>query len=153
MKISKIYLIKPLTAVPKWLPVSFTVFSLLGFLDAAYLTVKHYLGTPIPCSLLQGCEKVTTSQYATIGGVPVALFGAVYYLFVFILTVIYFDTGKTRILSFLGRFSFFGFLASAYFLYLQFFVIGAICVYCIGSALTSTILFVLGLLVLRREQY
>lgn len=151
MKISKVYSIKPLTAVPKWLPISFVFFSVLGFLDAAYLTAEHYFRLPLPCSILQGCEKVTTSPYSMFAGLPVALFGAVYYLVVIVLTVLYFDTGKTRLLSFLGRFVFLGLAASLYFLYIQLFVINAVCIYCLGSILTSTALFVLGLWALRHE--
>lgn len=151
MKISKVYSIKPLAAVPKWLPIGFAVFSILGFLDAAYLTAEHYFGLPLPCSIFQGCEKVTTSPYSMFAGIPVALFGAVYYLAVIILTVLYFDTGKTRLLSFLGRFVFLGLAASLYFLYIQLFIINAICIYCLGSILTSAALFVLGLWVFRYE--
>lgn len=57
----------------KWLVLGFLILGFLGFLDATYLTVKHYLGTPINCSIFEGCEKVTTSQYATVGGVPVSV--------------------------------------------------------------------------------
>ncbi len=152
MKISNLYSIKPLGVVPKWLVLSFVVFSFLGFLDAAYLTAQHYLGLPLPCSILKGCEQVTNSPYSVFAGFPVALFGAFFYLTVFILTVVYFDTGHTKIFSFLARFVFLGFAASLYFLYIQLFVIGAVCIYCVGSATTSTLLFVLGLWLLKLER-
>jgi len=140
------------SALPKWLSVGFAVIGFLGFLDASYLAVKHYLGVPIPCSIFQGCEEVTNSSYAFIGDVPVALLGAIYYAIIFILAVIFIDTGRTAVLSFASRLTIVGFVASLYFSYIQFFVIGAVCVYCLDSAVTSIILFVLGIILFSREQ-
>lgn len=136
--------------------------SLLGFLDASYLTVKHFVGTPLPCSVLQGCEEVTTSQYSLIGGVPVALLGAIYYLAIFVLIFLYLnrrvshfatDNGvrenEDKPLILAARLTIFGFLASLWFIYLQLFVIKAICLYCMFSAFTSITLFVFGIIVLK----
>ncbi|OGF63378.1 hypothetical protein A2926_03965 [Candidatus Giovannonibacteria bacterium RIFCSPLOWO2_01_FULL_44_40] len=130
----------------------FLALSLIGFLDSAYISAKHYLGTPVACSIFEGCEKVLTSQYATIAGVPVALSGAFYYLTVFVLVVLYLDTGGKRFLLAAAHLTIAGFLASLWFVYLQLFVIGAICVYCIISAITSTALFMLGLLVIFKKE-
>lgn len=135
----------------KWFALGFLILSFLGFLDATYLAVKHYLGTPINCSILEGCEKVATSPYATIGGTPVALLGAIYYIAMFLLIVAYFDTKRETILSFVARLTPIGFLASVWFVYLQLFVIKAICLYCIISAITSTALFILGLFVIKLQ--
>jgi uncharacterized membrane protein len=69
-----------LAIIPKWIIFGLIVVSFLGFLDATYLAAKHYLGAPIACSIFEGCEKVTTSQYAAVFNIPVALLGALYYL-------------------------------------------------------------------------
>ncbi|MBI5306590.1 vitamin K epoxide reductase family protein [Candidatus Wolfebacteria bacterium] len=148
----EISLNKPSTPIRKWLVWLFLLFSFIGFLDAGYLAVKYYLGTPINCSFFDGCEKVTTSQYAAILGIPVALLGAIYYLFIFILAVAYFDTKKEKILYFTARFVFVGFFVSLWFLYLQLFIIKAVCLYCIFSAITSIILFLLGLFVIKLQR-
>lgn len=131
--------------IPNWLPICFLIFSAIGFADATYLTVKHFLGTPIPCAILQGCEQVTNSQFATIFGVPVALLGSGYYLTVLILSVVYLDTRKFFALKLAAIFTIFGFLASLWFIFLQIFIIKAICLYCMVSATTSTLLFFCGL--------
>lgn len=128
----------------KFLGWFFLVVSFLGWLDATYLVIKHYQGVTPPCTLLHGCEIVTTSAYSILWGIPLALYGAVYYLLVFVLSIIYLETGNARLLRLAGRFTVIGFLASLYFVYLQLFVIEAICVYCLGSATTSTLLFVAG---------
>ena len=138
--------------VPKWIVIALVVVSFIGFLDATYLTVKHYLGEPLNCSLLEGCEQVTTSQYATIFNVPVALGGALYYLFIFVFSIVYFDTKNNRLLSLIPPITIIGLLASGWFIYLQLFVIKAICLYCVLSAASSTTLFILGMFILKYKR-
>lgn len=126
------------------------VISLLGFLDATYLTVEFFRGAIPNCGNLTGCETVTTSAYSEIRGVPVALFGALYYLAIFLGVMLYVDQRDVRVLRWVARFTVAGLLASAVFVYLQVAVIGAWCLYCVASAVTSTLLFVLGMWVLLR---
>lgn len=120
----------------------FVVLSFIGFVDATYLTVLHYLGEIPPCSIVKGCEIVTTSAYSVVAGVPVALMGSVYYLVVFFVSLYVLHTGRKDILKKLVTLTWCGLLASAVFLYLQLFVIGAICLYCIGSIITSTAIWI-----------
>lgn len=136
--------------IPKPLPWWMLSISILGFLDAAYLTLEHFLNRVPPCSIVAGCEQVTTSVYSIVAGVPVALLGAVYYLFVLMLVIVYLDTKNEIILRVVARLTIIGFVASLAFVYIQLFVIGAICLYCMFSALTSTTLFVLGMQALSR---
>lgn len=126
--------------------------SILGFLDAAYLSLEHFLGRVPPCSIVEGCEQVTTSVYSIIAGVPVALLGAVFYLTVLVLSIVYLDTKRNGPLTFAARLTIIGFVASLAFVYIQLFVIHAICIYCMFSALTSTTLFILGMMVLRKTR-
>ena len=128
----------------KWLTLGFLAVSFLGFLDATYLTAQHHLGVIPPCVITTGCEKVLTSEHNAIFGIPVALLGSIYYLFLFLLAVISLDM-KRGVIRFAAFITPIGFLASLYFVYLQLFVIKEICSYCIVSATTSTILFILGL--------
>lgn len=125
-----------------WLVLVFAVLSFGGFLDATYLAAKYYLGEPVVCSILNGCEKVTSSQYAAIFGIPVALLGSLYYLLIFVLTVIYLDSRNEKFFRLAAGLTPIGFLASLIFVYLQVFVIHALCLYCLISAATSTLLFI-----------
>jgi uncharacterized membrane protein len=127
----------------------FLAASLVGLIDAAYLTAKHYLGTPPACSLFAGCEKVTTSHYAMIAGIPLALLGAIYYLALFLIVIAYLDTGRIEMIRLASGLTAIGFVSSIYFVYLQLFVIQAICIYCMLSALASTVLFIIGMMMLR----
>lgn len=136
---------KPTPRISKWILGLILAVSFIGFLDAAYLTIEHYNKGILRCYVFEGCDEVTSSKYSTVGGIPIALFGAVYYLAIFIATILFIDT-KYRLLFYVLTFiPILGFLFSAWFVYLQLAVIKAICLYCMISAATSTSLFVLGL--------
>jgi len=129
----------------------FLVLAVIGFADSAYLTAEHISGDVPPCSVVNGCEQVLTSEYATLGNVPVSAFGAVYYVVLIVLMVAFLDTGRRLALHGAAWLTTGGFLASVYFLYLQVFVIHAFCQFCLLSALTSLGLFILGVIIMRRD--
>ncbi len=104
------------------------VIALIGFADSIYLSAQHFLNRIPPCSVVEGCETVLTSEYAVISGVPLALLGVVFYLLMLAV--------PSRALATAG------FMASLVLLYLQLFVIDAICLYCLVSLGTSTLLFI-----------
>lgn len=133
------------TQIPNWILVVFLLVAFFGFLDASFLTLKSYLGGPIPCAIVDGCEEVTTSKYAALFGIPIALFGALYYFFLFVVMLLFFDTQKNIFLFLAVMAVPFGFFVSFVLLYLQVFVIGALCFYCLLSALTSTVLAGIGI--------
>ena len=118
--------------------------SFIGFADATFLTIKHYTGGTIPCSILDGCDTVTRSAYSVIAGVPVALLGVLFYLTVFALTLLYLQQPNQKLIKIVWWLGLFAFLASLVFIYLQAFVINAWCLYCLGSALTSTLILVIA---------
>lgn len=123
----------------------FLTVGFVGLTDSGYLAFEHFRGVVPPCTILQGCEKVTTSVYSTIGPVPVALVGAFYYFIFVIGALLFLDKRNAKLLFLLSLFSVVGFLSSAYFVYLQIFVIKALCLYCMVSAGTSTALFATGM--------
>jgi uncharacterized membrane protein len=127
------------------------IFSFLGFADATYLTVGHYLTLPLPCTLTHGCEAVLTSRFATVGGLPIALLGAIYYLFILFLTLYLYtsDNPKMRIARLVTLVTGIGLIVSCYLLYLQLAVIHALCMYCLGSATTTFLLFISSLFLVR----
>lgn len=129
----------------KILSILVIVLALIGFIDAAYITAEHYLERIPPCSVLKGCETVLTSKYAAMWGIPVALVGAIYYGTVFILAINYFQNKKRELMTWVNRLTGLGLLASAGFVYLQVFVIEALCLYCIISAITTASIFIISL--------
>jgi uncharacterized membrane protein len=115
--------------------------SVIGFADAAYLSAEHFLKRIPPCSITGGCEQVLTSSYAAMFGIPTALFGAMFYLCIFILMFLYREGGARKFLLAAFALSATAFLASLWLVYLQVAVIGALCFYCLISATTSTLIF------------
>ncbi len=59
------------------------LFSLAGLADATYLTVQALSGETAVCGGSTDCFKVLGSEYAKIGGLPLAGFGAVAYFTAF----------------------------------------------------------------------
>lgn len=127
----------------KWPLVVLGLLAFVGFADAAFLTIKHYTGGTIPCSILDGCDTVTRSAYSMIASVPVALLGALFYLAVLALVILYAQNNQTSLIKTIWFLSLIAFLASLVFVYLQVFVIRALCLYCLASAVTSMLIFLL----------
>lgn len=120
-----------------------------GFLDATYLTARHYSGAALQCGLVTGCEEVTTSRYATLFGIPIALPGSLYYLALFFLTLAWFDGRSGWPMKVLPSLTVAGFGVSLYLVYLQLWVLEAICQYCMLSAALCTVLFISGMVLYR----
>ena len=118
----------------------------IGFLDSAYLTITHFIGSPVTCGFFTGCDVVTSSEYSAIAGIPIALFGTLYYLFWVLLCVWYLDSRNTLFLTLLPLTAV-GFGVSLILIGIQLFIIDAICVYCMLSAASSTALFILSFVI------
>jgi len=119
--------------------------ALIGTIDAAYLSLHHYQAAPVACSggfSLIDCGLVLKSQYAVIFGIPLALLGLVFYVTVLSTVAFYYLSKKIIAEHILLLLSFFGFLFSLYLIYLQAFILKAFCLYCLLSALISTLLFI-----------
>lgn len=126
----------------KWPAVLACLFALVGLGDSIYLTVQHYTAAPVPCSIIEGCETVLTSSWATIGEIPLAAFGAVSYFVAFSLAVLT-AFGDRRMWLLFGVLTAGMAAFSAFLIYLQAFVIGAFCQFCLISAASSILLFVM----------
>ncbi len=118
------------------------VVTLLGLADAVYLTIKHYTGEKVPCSIIEGCEQVLTSQYAEIFGVPLAIFGAFAYFTAFSLAIMA-AFGNRLMWMLFGVQVVLMTIFTAWLIYLQGFVIEAFCQFCLISAGITLTLFIL----------
>jgi uncharacterized membrane protein len=116
--------------------------SLVGLADSIYLTVEHLSGRSVRCTITSGCSEVLSSSYASVRGIPLAAIGAIAYFTVFSLATLaafgYRVAGK--LLTFIVGAMF---LTTLWLLYLQAFVIGHFCQFCLLSALVTTTLAVL----------
>lgn len=128
----------------------FLLLSLLGTLDALYLTWSHFQGGEVGCLLVEGCDVVLKSEYAELFRVPVAFGGVIYYFTIFFSIFLYNLNRSILLLKRISLFTIVGFVASLWFLYLQKFAIGAYCTFCLISATLSTLLFILGMYILKK---
>jgi uncharacterized membrane protein len=138
--------------IPNWIIWFIAIVSFLGFLDATYLTVAHYSNSELNCTFLKGCNEVAASKYSSLFGIPLSLLGTFYYLTILFLALIYWDTKNKMPILIIPLITTFGLIFSGYLVFLQIFVIEAICTYCMMSALTSTTLFVLSLFLIRARK-
>jgi len=130
----------------------FIIFSLLGWLDSVYLTVKHYAGQPVICSLLNGCSDVLTSRYSILLGLPTAFWGAIYYFILLVSALLYLRNQTRAAGCLLMYFTWIGLIISSWLIYLQIAIIHSLCLYCLISAGTSLALFILSLTLLLKYQ-
>ena len=115
------------------------VLALIGLGVSAYLTYIHYEGIKPVCGLGGDCEKVQTSEWAYLAGVPVALLGLIGY--VVILATLFSEREEALVAGALVALVGFGF--SAYLTYRELFTIDAICPWCVASAVIVTLLAIL----------
>ena len=127
------------------LPLLAAVVALIGLADAIYLTIHHYTGEKVPCSIVEGCEQVLTSSYAEIAGVPLAIFGAAAYFIAFSLAILA-AFGNRRMWTVFGVQISLMLIFTMWLVYLQAFVIEAFCQFCLLSAATTLVLFIIYLI-------
>lgn len=120
------------------------VFAVLGLGDSIYLTVHHYTNEQVPCSIITGCEQVLTSEYAEIAGIPTAAFGAFAYFLAFCFALLA-GFGNRKMWLLYGLLTIGMFAFTLWLVYLQGMVIEAFCQFCLLSAITTTVLFLIAL--------
>lgn len=133
--------------VPRWIAGSFLALGSVGLFDSTYLSFRHFSLVPGTCLIGTGCDNVLASTYSVFAGVPVAFFGVAYYLAIVVFAIAALYTKNFRFMLAAAALSVTGLFASAWFVYLQLFVIHQICAYCMISATTSLLLFIGGVLV------
>lgn len=130
---------------------SILLLTIAGAVDAGYLLVQTVSGKAVVCPSvpvgrfnLNQCNIVLATSYAKFLGLPTALYGLVVYLLFAILALYSLAKRLPNAIKFLMYLSGLGVLISAYFVYLQFFVINALCFYCLTSATIVTLIFILS---------
>lgn len=142
------------------------VLSIIGLSDAGYITYHEVTNQQVICGGSFDCGGVLDSPWAKIGPVPLSAVGMVYYSMILIIGIFYFlnfdirkwsrplfknsklnDPTKKLIINattsdLLQTLTFAGFGFSIYLVFIMAFLIKAWCLYCLISALTSTLLFI-----------
>src|SRR5579863_623403 len=125
------------------------VLSLLGLFISTYLWWVYTSPSHALVCLGTGCDVVRASRYAVLWGLPLPIYGVAMYaalvLLIFAEQLISTHlAGKVRYIftAIVGA----GFLFSLYLTFLEGSVIHAWCAWCLGSAITITLIFVVAVL-------
>jgi len=124
---------------------------IVGLAIAGYLSFVELQGALPYCGPLKGCEEVALSEYARIGGVPVAVFGVILSITLLMLAIAWTRSGRVELLAAHYGLSLVGVIFEIYFTYLELFVIGAVCVWCASYGLSLVARFGVALTVWRRR--
>ncbi len=123
------------------------ILGLAGVILANYIHTTKQGKKKLICPLRSNCEKVVTSQYSYINGVPVELLGMYYYAFIsvaYALTIaLYWPSFVFTILFYISASAV---VFSVYLISLQAFVIKEWCSWCLLSGAISLIIFILSYL-------
>jgi len=124
------------------------VLSLLGLGVAGYLAYVEVNQVEAICGPVGNCNTVQQSTYAMLFGIlPIGVLGVLGYLVIIILWLagnLDLEAWQKTINALLWIVSMVGFLFSVYLTFLEPFVIGATCLWCLSSAVIMTIMFLLA---------
>ncbi|MGD8319857.1 MAG: vitamin K epoxide reductase family protein [Gemmatimonadota bacterium] len=130
-------------ALPAW---TVPLLATAGMAVASYLAVTHVTGSAVVCGPVGDCNAVQQSSWATLFGVlPVGILGQLGYLAVFggwMLAVLGPDGVRRPAWAVVWSLAVLGTAFSAWLTYLEPFVIGASCAWCLTSAVIMALLLV-----------
>lgn len=133
---------------------SLLILTALGIADAFYLALSAFQGAALFCDVgaaLDGCNIVAQSPYSKLFGLPLALYGVFFYGLVFFLIAALFKWTHHPLYQAVATLGGIGFAASLVFLFIQFVLIQALCIYCIVSAVISALICILSIQLFRRH--
>ena len=140
---------KPLRDHREWLDFAIPVLSILGLGASIYLTYVEFTHTRALCGPVGDCNAVQSSPYAKLFGIiPIGLAGA-FGCIALLVTWLWQRFRSDPFARIAGPAMFgmalFGTLFSIYLTYLELFVIHAVCIWCLSSAVIITALMLLNL--------
>ena len=136
-------------------PLILVVLAMLAFLgtaDSFYLAESAVMDTTLVCTIdgLSDCNVVAQSHYEQLFNIHLGVYGVAFYVALFALILLIRFRPYRLIYQALLGWSGIGVVASLVFLGIQFFLIQALCVYCIGSAVITFITFPLSYVLYKR---
>jgi hypothetical protein len=117
----------------------------LGLGVAGYLAYVETQAVTAVCGPIGNCNAVQTSEYAYLFGIPIGVLGVIGYLAILATWLWGQWQNDRRVPLILLAMTGFGVLFSIYLTYLEPFVIGAVCAWCLSSAVIMTLLMLLVL--------
>jgi uncharacterized membrane protein len=135
--------------VNRWLDIAIPILAVIGLGASIYLTYVEVTHTRALCGPVGDCNAVQSSPYAKLFGViPIGLVGALGYIAILVAWAwgrFRSDTLAKIAGPVMYAMALFGVLFSIYLTYLEIFVIHAVCIWCLTSAVIITALMLLNL--------
>lgn len=132
----------------EWIAWAIPLLSIAGIAVAGYLTYVEMSETQAVCWPIGQCNEVQQSAYARVGGlIPVGLLGLVGYcgiLLAWLVSRLRIRKIASLAAAVLLGMAFFGTLFSMVLTFLEPFIIGATCLWCLASAVLITCIFILS---------
>jgi uncharacterized membrane protein len=140
---------KPLTEAKGWLDIAIPVLAVIGLGAAIYLTYVEVTHAHALCGPVGDCNAVQSSPYAKLFGlIPIGVVGALGYIAIlgaWIWRRLRSDAFSKVAGPIMFGMALFGTLFSIYLTYFELFVIHAVCIWCLSSAVIITALMLLSL--------
>jgi uncharacterized membrane protein len=127
--------------------------AIAGMAISIYMFIFKVFSIDAMCLGNSGCSSVNASPYSEIYGIPIAVVGFIGYLAIIVTLILenrlpFFEENGPMLEFGMGLV---GVVYSAYLTYLEFYVIHAVCPFCIASAVAITLCFVFALIRLIKQ--
>jgi uncharacterized membrane protein len=129
---------------PAWPQAALPLLGVIGLGVAAYLAYVETQSVAAICGPIGDCNVVQTSEYAYLFGIPIGVLGVLGYLAILAAWSWSRWWGDKRAALALLAMTAFGVIFSIYLTYLEPFVIGAVCAWCLTSSVVMTLLMLLS---------
>lgn len=119
--------------------------AIVGFFLASYIYVKKKKKEKLVCLLDSDCDAVVHSQYSTFLGIPLEIYGVVYFAFMalfFLSVIISPQIYSLYYMIIIPAIAFGSFLFSVYLVFIQILLIKEWCMWCLASTAITTLLLV-----------
>ena len=126
------------------------VLAAIAMVALGYLAVVKLTNSTAVCFVVQGCDTVQASKYSTFLGIPVAIYGLVMAALVLVSVVAWWRTGDRRLLYVPYGLGLLGVFVIAWLVYLELFVIHAVCIWCTIAGISIVLGWIVSVLTVRR---
>lgn len=138
----------------KWLYRASIALVIIGLAVSIYMTIYKISGNDGMCLGSGDCSTVNASRFSEVNGIPVAVFGIIGYaaiLFVHIFETRneFFRKNGTLLIFGMGLT---GFLFTLWLVYVELELLNAICPFCVTSQVAMTIIFIIAVVRLFKNQ-
>jgi uncharacterized membrane protein len=120
------------------------VLAFCGLSDSIYIAQNEAGNIPLLCNVssISGCNIVASSSYSHLFGLSIANYGVIFYSIIFIVAALSLLLSSFLLRRLVQWVALIGVIISAYLTYLEFFVIKALCIFCLASAIIVILILI-----------